>query len=284
MPTIQVKNTLLHLNGQNLTLASKNRAHSQAPGLHLSPAPAKEAVGRLTASPQLTQEGMAQLDMLLPRTHKLVLDKGSENHPSRRPLKLAPLDLSEELRQAQKQKLKCGHSAVDKPKVKTSVTQSCEKTSTIDVRKPSKPPVIKGMEDVVCQGTQAPLLPKLTPNSPHIKARSKVSKGPNLTNQDNAGQRRLRLARVQSQEDDEAKCNVSTTVVALSSNEDRLAKGVQSRGQLQDRALRGNPQSGQGINELPVVPRGKPCVKKRSGEDRPEQVRNMHCGGWSRRT
>ncbi|CAL1584332.1 unnamed protein product [Knipowitschia caucasica] len=258
MPTIPVKNTLLHLNGQNLALAAKKSDHSRAPGPHLSPVPVKEAAGRLTASPPLTQEATVQLDLALPKSHKLVLDTGVGNHQARRPLKLAPLVLSDNVGQVHKQKVKCNQG-------KTCVSR--EKVSIVELKKPSKAP-IKSMQDVICQGTPAPLFPKLTPHSPHVKARGKIrSTGPNLTNQDNAEKRRLRLTREQCLEEAETKSSTSI-MVALCSDEDKRAKGVRSRGQRQDAPLRGNPQSGKGIRRLPEVPQESRSVKKSSAEDR----------------
>ncbi|XP_072303855.1 uncharacterized protein [Eucyclogobius newberryi] len=261
MSTIPVKNTLLHLNSQNLALAAKNSVHSGAPGFHLSPVPVKQAAGRLTASPQLTQEGKAQLDSLLQKSSKLAPDT-AKNHPATQPLKLAPLVLSKDV-QKRAQKTKCSRD-VAKLKAKTCVHR--EKLSSTALKNPSNPPV-KCLDDVVCNGTQAPLFPKINPNLPHVKA--KASTGPNLTDEDNGGKRRLRLTRGQCLEVDEAKSKVTTTSSpALCSDEDKRAKGVRSRVQLQDTAQRGNPQSGKGIRELPVVLQENARVKKSSGEDR----------------
>ncbi|KAK7898799.1 hypothetical protein WMY93_019652 [Mugilogobius chulae] len=200
MSTIPVKNTLLHLNGQNLALASKNGVHSRAPGPHLSPVRGKEA-------PRLTQEGT--VDSLLQPSQRPVLDKTSKNHPARRPLKLAPLVLSEHV----SQNFKCSRDVAKCAK---------EKTSLVELKKPPKQ--IQSMDDVVCKGIPAPLFPKITPNSPQ-----KVSAIPKQTE-------KRRLTRKQCLEANEL------TTLALSSEKDQRVKG-----QLQDRAHRGNPQSVKGI-------------------------------------
>ncbi|KAG7501067.1 hypothetical protein JOB18_039152 [Solea senegalensis] len=90
MSSIQVKNTALHLNGQNVRLAAKNDRVPKTPGLCLS------AVGRLAASPP-TQEATAQLDLSMLKSPRPDVAREAENqHVRGRPVKLAPLELPEE--------------------------------------------------------------------------------------------------------------------------------------------------------------------------------------------
>lgn len=275
MLTIQVKNTTLHLNGQNLRLAAKNGHNSPpTPGLHLSAAHGKEAVGRLTAcSP--TQEGMAQLDMLLLKSPRPGLEREAGNLPVRHPLKLAPLELPEEVKEAQRQKLKfIQHEAkpasrklnvtVNEPrarKPKSCVRQrpvnaavfpsaSTEPPKTQQQNRSSRPQLThshpieqngdKHLEDVVCRGTPAPLLSKPAPPSlsPRVKARAargaEVARQNPCALQQETGGRRLRLRRAQCLEEDQ--CNSNTSTGGLSADKGKLAQGVQSKGQQAERA------------------------------------------------
>lgn len=286
MLTIQVKNTMLHLNGQNLRMAAKNGRNSKTPGLHLSATHGSEAVGQLTASSP-TQEGTAQLDLLKPD-----LEREAENKPVRRPLKLAPLELPEEVREAQKQKLKfiqqeakpasCKLDAtVSEPrtrKVKSCVRQrlvkaaACPSASTESLKaqqqnRSSRPQLTRSnpieqngdrhLEDVVCRGAPAPLRGKPAPPllSPRVKARAargtEAARQNPSTLQQETGRRRLRLRRAQCLEEDQ--CNSNTSTGGLSADKGKLPQGVQGKGQQAERAPRGQPHAGKGIKEPPAA-------------------------------
>ncbi|GLD58007.1 uncharacterized protein AKAME5_001016600, partial [Lates japonicus] len=289
MLTIQVKNTTLHLNGQNLRLAAKNGRISKTPGLHLSATHGKEAVGRLMASLP-TQEGMAQLDSLPLKSPRPDLEREAKNQPVRRPLKLAPLDLTEEVREAQRQKLKFVQQEARPAPCKLDVTlnepqtrkvKSCVKQRPLKaaVCPPASPQPLKAqqqnrssrpqlmrsspieqtgdkhLEDVVCQGTPAPLRSKPTP--PLFSPQVHVVRGGDTTRQNpstlqqETGGRRLRLRRAQCLEEDQCNSNLSTG--GLAADEGKLAQGVQGKGQRAERSLRGQPHAGKGIKESPAA-------------------------------
>ncbi|XP_029920201.1 uncharacterized protein LOC115368285 isoform X2 [Myripristis murdjan] len=274
--TSQGKNTMMHLNGQNLRLAAKNGPNSKTPGLHLSATHGKEAVGQLTAS-SLTQEGVAQLDSLLLKSPRpdLEKEKEAENQPARRPMKLAPLQLPEEVKEAQKQKIKFIEQeakdvsdkldmAVNGPrKVKACVRHRqvkspgrpsalSEPVKTQQQHRAPRAKLIRSspieqnserhLEEVVCRGTPALLCSKPTPPSvsPGVKAQATrsgevASQSPGMLQQQ-TGRRRLRLRRTQRLEEDQGKSNTSTG--GLSGDEGKLAQGFQGKGQRAERALR----------------------------------------------
>ncbi|XP_030003196.1 uncharacterized protein LOC115428341 [Sphaeramia orbicularis] len=296
MLTIQVKNTKLHLNGQNLQLAAKNGRNSKTPGLHLSATHGKEAVGRLTALPPPTHHATTQLDLLheTPRPDP-------EREAVRRPVKLAPLELPEEVREAQKQKLKCGQQETKAVPCKPDVTPNeprtrkqsrvksavCPSASTEPVKaqqpkRLSRPqlshPTLteqsggRCLEDVVCQGTPAPLCIKPVPVSvfPQIKAqvgrgRAVTGLNPSSSPLQEGGRRRLRLTRAPCLQEDQSNSNPSTG--GLSADEGRLAQGVQGRGQRAERAPRGHTQAGKGIKEPPTASGDYRCAGKSHQDD-----------------
>ncbi|XP_035039121.1 uncharacterized protein LOC118124972 [Hippoglossus stenolepis] len=287
MSTIRVKNTMLLLNGQNLRLAAKNGRVSKTPGRHLSAKHGKEAVGQLTASP-VTQEGTAQLELKPTRPD---LEREAENQPVRRPLKLAPLELPEEVKEAQRQKLKFGQQEA-KPasckldvtlnatrKVKSSVRQRPIKaapspsasTQTLKAQQqnrslrpqpthpsPAEQNGDRHLEDVVCRGTPAPLCSKPAPPLLSPRGKAQASRGgettrPSLSSlqQETAGRRRLRLRRVQCLEEDQ--CNTNMSTGGLSAVEDKLAQGVRGTGQ---------QLAGKGIKEPPAASLERGSIRK----------------------
>lgn len=293
---------MLHLNGQNVRLAAKNGRNSKTPGLHLSATHGKEAVGRTMASP-LTHEGTTQLDLLLLKTSQPDLDREAENQPVRRPLKLAPLELPEEVRETQRQKLKfiqpeaksafCKQNVtLNEPqtrKVKSCVRQGLLKsavcTSASEPPKAqqqnrfSRPQLSRSnpmeqnpdrhLKDVVCRGTPAPLCskPAALLFSPLVKAQADHGRDVACQNtsilQQETGKRRLRLRRAQCLEDD--LCN--STKSTLSAQDSNLAQDVQGKGQQAERAPRGQPHPGKGIAETPVVSLEHGSVRKSHQED-----------------
>lgn len=291
MLTIQVKNTMLHLNGQNLRLAAKNGRISKTPGLHLSATHGKEAAGRLTASLP-TQEDMAQLDLLPLKSPGLDLEREAESQPVRRPLKLAPLDLTEEVREAQRQKLKFVQQEARPAPCKLDVTLNESQTRKVKsclrqrplkaaVCPPASPQPLKAQQqnrssrpqlmrsspieqtgdkhlaDVVCRGTPAPLRSKPTPPLLSPQVRVHMARGGDTmrqnpsTLQQETGGRRLRLRRAQRLEEDQCNSNLSTG--GLAADEGKLAQGVQGKGQRAERSLRGQPHAGKGIKESPAA-------------------------------
>ncbi|KAL7381142.1 hypothetical protein ABVT39_001116 [Epinephelus coioides] len=309
MLTIQVKNTMLHLNGQNLKLAAKNGRNSKTPGLHLSATHGKEAVGQFTAcSP--TQEGTAQLDLLLLKSPRPDSEREAENQKVRRPLKLAPLQLPEEVKEAQKQKLKLIQQEV-KPasckldvmvnepptrKVKSCVRQRpvkaavCPSASTEPLKAQqqntsSRPQLTRSinteqnrdrhLEDVVCRGTPAPLRSKPAPPLLYPQLKAQATRGAVVacqnpsTLQQEAGRRRLRLRKAQCLEEDH--CNSDTSTGGLSADKGKLAQGGQGKGQRAERASRVLPHAGKGFKEPPAASWERGSVRKSHQEDCSQQ-------------
>ncbi|XP_062266319.1 uncharacterized protein LOC133972759 [Platichthys flesus] len=286
MSTIQVKNSMLLLNGQNLRLAAKNGRVSKTPGLHLSAKHGKEAVGQLTAPP-VTQEGTAQLDSLLLKTPRPDLE--------RRPLKLAPLDLPEEVKEAQRQKLKFGQQEAKPASCKLDVTLNATRKGKSSVRQrpikaapcpsasthtlkaqqqhrslrpqtkhpsPAEQTGDSLLKDVVCRGTPAPLCSKPAPPVLSPRGKAQASRGgettrlsPSSLQQETAGRRRLRLRRVQCLEEDQ--CNTNMSTGGLSAVEDKLAQGVRGTGQLGGQQL-----AGKGIKEPPAASLERGSIRK----------------------
>lgn len=303
MLTIPVKNTALYLNGQNLRLAAKNGGNSRTPGLHLSAAQGKEAVGQFTASPQ-TREGTAHSDLLL-RSPRPDIKREPENGPVQRPLRLAPLVLSDKVREAQRQKLtfipqeaKAAACTMNSKgneqctrKVKSCVRPRVEKAATCTVTsaelvkaKPrsSRPqltrfdPIVKNgsrpLEDVVCQGTPAlsrtkPAPPVLTPRLTATCGGEAARRNP-VSLQQGTGSRRWRLSRAQCLDEDQ--CN-SNTAGGLPADEDKLAQGVRGKGQRADGALRSHTQAGKGVRKPTAESRERKSVSKSHQEDRTGQ-------------
>lgn len=307
MLTIQVKNTTLHLNGQNPRLAAKNGRNSKTPGLHLSVKHGKEAVGRLMVSPP-TQESTTQLDTLLLKSSRHDVDREAENQPVRRPLKLAPLKLPEEVREAQREKLKsvqqevksasCKQDVIlNEPqtsKVKPCVRQGLVK-STVCPSAYTEPPKAqqqnrlsrpqlsrfnpaeqnadKHLKGVVCQGIPAPLCSKPAPLllSPRVKAQAGRGREVVFQNpnilQQETWRRRLRLTRAQCLNEDQSNSNMSK----LPAEEGSLAQLIQGKGQHAERAPRRQPNPGIGIKESPAASWEHASVRKSHWEDCSQQ-------------
>nr|XP_043909267.1 uncharacterized protein LOC122786834 [Solea senegalensis] len=279
MSSIQVKNTALHLNGQNVRLAAKNDRVPKTPGLCLS------AVGRLAASPP-TQEATAQLDLSMLKSPRPDVAREAENqHVRGRPVKLAPLELPEEVREAQRQKLKCVQQEAKTASHKKEVTpneprsravKSCVRQRPVKaaVCPPASPTILKArqqhrslrpqptrsgpteqeghrhLDAVVCQGTPAPLRSKpAPPSSPLLKPRATrdgEATRPNPSSlQQETGGRPPRLRRAQCLKEDHCNSNMSTR--GLSADDGKLAQGVQGTGQQTEGALRGQPSCPNGV-------------------------------------
>lgn len=304
MLSIQVKNTTLDMNGQNLRLAVKNGNSSKTPGHHLSAAHGKEVVGRLVDYSS-TQEGKAQLDLLLksPRPH---LEKEVEIQQVRRPLTLAPLELPQKVREAQRQKLNSGQQEV-KPrsckldvmvnetcarKVKSCVRQRLVKASAfpsasaepLKVQYASSRPQLtrsnpieqsgdRHLEDVVCRGTPAPLHNKHSlPSRAKAPAACDIKEGHQQNTSTllhETGRRRLRLRRAQCLEEDQHNSNASNG--GLSAETVKLAQNIPGKGQRADRPLRDQPHDGKGIKQAPAASWGYGSVRRSNQEASSQQ-------------
>ncbi|XP_060915482.1 uncharacterized protein LOC132990954 [Labrus mixtus] len=303
---IQVKNTMLHLNGQNLRLEAKSGRNSKTPGIHLSSTHGREAVGQLTGCLP-TQEGMTQLDLLLLKSPRPELEREAENQPVRRPLKLAPLELTEEVREAQRQKLKfidqeakpvsCKlDGTITEPcprKVKSCVRQrlvkaaECPSASFTPLKaqqqnRSTRPQLIRTspieqngnrlLEDVVCQGTPAPLCSKPAPPSLSSRVKARTACGPEVVRQNpnplqqEIGTRRLRLRRAKCLEEDQ--CNSNTATVGLCADKVKMAQGVQGKGQRAERATKVQPTPEKNMKE-PLAELGS--IRKSNQEDCSQQ-------------
>lgn len=290
MSTIQVKNTMLHLNGQNFRPAAKYGLNAKTPGLCLSATRGREATGHLMTSLP-TEEGTTQLGLLVLKPLKLDIERQAEIQPLRRPLKLAPLELPEKVKEAQKQKLKFIQQEPDPASCKSDVTVSehqtrklksytrqrlvkaaaCPSASTEALKaqqqnrsarpqltssNPTEQNGHKHLEDVVCRGAPAPLRSKPTPPSsfPQIRAHAACGREAACQSpgklQHETGWRQLRLTRTQCLEEDQ--CNSNTSTVGLSGDERKLVQGVHGKGHRGERALRGQPHFGKGIKEPPA--------------------------------
>lgn len=256
-------------------------------------------MGQLTASSS-TQEGTAQLDLLLLKPD---LERDAANQPVRRPLKLAPLELPEEVREAQRQKLKSMQQeaksafckldkTVSEPhtrKVKSSVRERlvkaavCPSASTEPLKaqqqnRSSRPQLTRSnpieqngdrhLEDVVCRGTPAPLRSKPAPPllSPRVKARAARGAEAACQNPNTLQQEteRRRLRLSRAQRLEEDECHSNTSTGGLSADKGKPAQG---KGQRADRAPRGLLHAGKGIKEPPAASREYGSVRKSHPED-----------------
>lgn len=286
MSTIQVKNTTLCLSGQNFRLAAKNSRSSRAAGLQASAA-------RSTAPP-LTLGGATQLDSLL-KSLKPPSESELPNQQVRRPRTLAPLELPEEVQEAQRRKLKQPIRAPNQPrKLRSPVgprpTRAAAACPTGEAHratsrggKPqlirSPPAELKGdgqLEEVVCRGAPAPLHAKPEPPTPQIRAQApcgaqEPTQHPSSLLQDTR-RRRLRLRRTQRLEEDQQPSDKST---ATSVEKGSVAQGVQGRG---ERTARGQHQPGKGISQPPAASLEMRSVRKSHQEHRSQNRPSAHAG------
>lgn len=315
MLTIQAKNTMFHLNGQNFRLQAKNGRTLKTPGHHLSLTHGKEAVGHRVACSS-TQEGTAQLDLLLkpPRPH---LEREVESQQVRRPLTLAPLELPEDIREAQRRKLQFIQQEAKPTSFKPDVTvnetptrkvKSCARQRLVKaaVCPPVSPEPLKAqnrssrpqltrtnpmeqkgdghLDDVVCRGTPAPLHNKPGPLLSSARVKAQAACGTEEGNQNTStllqetGRRRLRLRRAQCLEEDQHNSNTSTG--GLSAEKGKLAQGVQGKGQQAgDRG--GQPHAGNGVKQPPAASWEYRRVRKSYQEDCNQQSARCTLNGQS---
>lgn len=110
--TCQGKNAMIHLNGCGIQLVSKKGRLSRTPALHLLPTHAEEPVClTLSSSSSSFSSSSSIQDQGRAPAQPSEREKEAENLPPRRPLKLAPLELPLEVREAQRQKIKSAQEA-----------------------------------------------------------------------------------------------------------------------------------------------------------------------------
>ncbi|XP_066570709.1 uncharacterized protein LOC136759634 [Amia ocellicauda] len=104
--TTHINNNICDVGVLKLRLPVKNGMDSKTPGSHLSHSPGEETPAQVTAAGAL-HEGPAQRGSVVIKSllHELP-EKGFENLLPRRPVKLAPLELSKEVQASQQQKMK----------------------------------------------------------------------------------------------------------------------------------------------------------------------------------
>lgn len=245
----------MHLNGQNLKLAAKNGRAFRTPGHHLSASQTKDPPPTRKAAPLPPS---LQLDLLL-ATQGPRPDRGVQNERLRRPAALAPLELPEKVREAQRQKLKLwtepesqaasckatGNTDTLKKKARSCARQrapkppACPDTSAEPLRsrnrsprprlsrcEPARPDQDWSLEGVVCRGTPAPLHNKPPSLLPSLRVRVAGRQSPEGGQRSSspsaleAGGRRRRLRRAQRLEEDQHP--------GLS---EKLSPGVRAKGQ-----------------------------------------------------
>lgn len=196
----------MHLNGQNLKLAAKNGRAFKTPGHHLSASQSKDPPPTRKAAPLPPS---LQLDLLLATQGP----RGVENERLRRPAALAPLELPEKVREAQRQKLKlwtepesrvvsCKPEATANPDTLKKKARSCARqrapkppacpdTSAEPLKsrnrsprprlsrcEPARPDQDWSLEGVVCRGTPAPLHNKPPSLLPSLRVRTTGRQSP----------------------------------------------------------------------------------------------------------
>lgn len=284
--TIQDKNTMLHLTGQNVRLAAKNGRTSKTPGCHLSGTCGKEVVGHVTACSS-TQEATTRLDQLL-KSPRPQIEREVLKRQLRGPPMLAPLELPEEVREAQRQKLKLILQQAKSPEdtctrkskscVRLVKAGECPSTSTEPPKAPnrcSRPQLTRStlveqkedgnLQDVVCHGTSAPLHINLGPPSPRIKVEEGTQNPSAILLE--TGRRRLRLRRTQCLEEEQ---HNSDTPTELSAEKGKVAQGARDKGQRVKKAPRGQLQGGKGIKQPPAFWEYG-SIRKRDQEDCSQQ-------------
>lgn len=299
--SLQVKNTTSDMNGQNLRLAVKNGNSSKTPGHHLSAAHGKEVVGRLVDYSS-TQEGKAQLDLLL-KSPRPRLQKEVELQQVRRPLTLAPLELPQKVREAQRQKLNSGQQET-KPqscKLDAMVNEACTRKAKSCVRQrlvkasvcPSEPLKVqhassrpqltrstpieqsgdRHLEDVVCRGTPAPLHNKHgLPSRAKALAACDIKEGQQQNSSSllqDTGSRRMRLRRAQRLEEDQHNSYASNG--GLSAETVKLAQNTPGKGRRAEGPLRDQPDDGKGIKQAPAASWGYGSIRRSNQEASSQQ-------------
>lgn len=101
---------MIHLSGCGIQLVSKKGRLSRTPALHLLPTHAEEP-GHLTLSSSSSTSSSSIQDQGRAPVQPSEQEKEAENLPPRRPLKLAPLELPLEVREAQWQKIRSAQEA-----------------------------------------------------------------------------------------------------------------------------------------------------------------------------
>ncbi|KAI4873714.1 hypothetical protein NFI96_034118 [Prochilodus magdalenae] len=101
--TCRAKAAVIHAGGSGIRPLSKNNRLSLTPGLHLPAAPAQD----VPAPPKPSSSSSRSSSSALPAADECSeSQREAENFPPRRPLKLAPLELPLEVKEAQRQKMR----------------------------------------------------------------------------------------------------------------------------------------------------------------------------------
>lgn len=279
---------MLHLSGQNGRLAAKNGRTSKTPGCHLSVTCRKEAVGHVTACSS-TQEATTRLDQLL-KSPRPQIEREVLNRQLRGPPMLAPLELPEEVREAQRRKLKLILQQAKSPEdtctrkskscVRLVKAGACPSTSTEPPKAPnrcSRPQLTRStpveqkedgnLQEVVCHGTSAPLHINLGPPSPRIKVEEGTQNPSTIPLE--TGRRRLRLRRTQCLEEEQHNSDTQTEEVSVEKG--KVAQGARDKGQQVKKAPRGQLQAGKGIKQPPAAFWDYGSIRKRDQEDCSQQ-------------
>ncbi|XP_027892799.1 uncharacterized protein LOC114156514 [Xiphophorus couchianus] len=287
MLTTHDKNAKLHLSVQSIKRTTKNSLNSNTPGLHMSGTHGQESLGQLMASSP-TQEGMAQLGSLVLKSPRHDLERLAEDQPPRRPLKLTPLELPEEVREAQKKKLhliqqdaKLADCKFDmmlkenimrkpKPIMRQKIVKAVEglSASTMPVvtqaqQKSHRPqptcsnPVEKSGErqlrDITRRGIPASLSgkPALPLPAARIKAQAACDVEASRKNPSALQfevERRWPRLR-REQRLEEDQCQANTSTRGLCTDGGKLAQGVRGKGQQAEWACRGQLQAGENFKD-----------------------------------
>ncbi|XP_043993663.1 uncharacterized protein LOC122843162 [Gambusia affinis] len=291
MLTTHDKNAMLHLTGQSIKRATKNSLNTNTPGLHMSGTHGQESLGQLMASSP-TQEGMAQLGSLVLKPPRHDLERLAEDQPPRRPLKLTPLELPEEVREAQRKKLhliqqdaKLADCKFDvmlkenimrKPKpimrqkivkavvdpsssIMPVVTQAQQKSHRPQMTRSN--PVEKSGErhlrDITRRGIPASLSGKPAPPLPAARIKAQAACDGDASRKNPSGLQfeveRRRPRLKREQRLEEDQCQANTSTGRLCTDGGKLAQGVRGKGQQAEWACRGQPHAGENIKD-PCTP------------------------------
>lgn len=239
---------------------AKNSRSSKTPGHHVSVAYEKEVTGGLEA-PLLTRGSVRRPS-----------ESGFHAQQARRPHTLAPLELPEDVREAQRQKLKQqAKPPKDTRKATFPVGQRLTRAAACPVEphgaasrsfRPQltdcTPVELKGdgvLEEAVCRGTPAPLHNRPGPPAPQIRAQA-ASRAEEVARKP-SWRRRPRLRRTQCLEEDQQVSDESTA--GLSVEKGSLAQGGRDRG---ERTARGQHPTGKGISQPPAASLEKRRIRK----------------------
>ncbi|XP_007574380.1 uncharacterized protein LOC103153402 isoform X2 [Poecilia formosa] len=309
MLTTHDKNAMFHMTGQSIKQATKNSLHSNTPGLHMSGSHGQESLGQLMAS-SLTQEGMAQLGSLVLKSPRHDLERLAEDQTPRRPLKLTPLDLPEEVREAQRKKLhliqqdaKLGDCKFDmmlkenimrklkpimrqkivkavvgpSPSTMPVVTQVQEKSHRPQLTRsnPVEKSGEKQLRDITRRGIPASLSGKPAPPLPAARIKAQAACGGEASHKNPSALQfeveRRRPRLRREQRLEEDQCQANMSTGGLCTDGGKLAQGVRGKGQQAEWACRGQSHAGENIKD--------PCTPATSREQGSAKKGHREGGG-----